>query len=66
MFEQVFLQEKHSCRLSPSPFSTHATQEHGLTDARQGRPDRRGDRQHKRSVLFGAGPPVAAQLHLQV
>lgn len=48
------------------PLSSHATQEHGLTDARQGRPDRRGDRQHQRGVLLGAGPPVAAQLHFQV
>lgn len=52
--------------MQPSSFSSHATQEHGLSDARQGRADRWSDREHKRVVLLGTGPPVAAQLHLQV
>ena len=52
--------------LSSSSFSSHATQEHGLSDAGQGRADRWSDREHKRVVLLGTGSSVAAQLHLQV
>lgn len=52
--------------MSVSSPSSHATQEHGLPDARQGRADRGHHREHQRGVLFGTGPPVVAQLHLQV
>lgn len=47
-------------------FSPDATQEHGVSDAWQGRSDWRSDREYKRGVLLGTGTPVAAQLHLQV
>lgn len=54
-------------RISTSAsFSSHAAQEHGLAHAREGRADRGSVRQHQRGVLLGTGPPVAAQLHLQV
>lgn len=56
----------HSRCLSPASFSPHAAQERGLPHAGQGRADRWSDRQHQRGVLLGTGPPVAAQLHLQV
>lgn len=48
------------------PCSAHAAQERGLPDAGEGRPDWRSHCQHQRGVLFCPGPPVSAQLHLQI